>query len=107
MDDLTPLEFLKAVYTNEALSLHARLKAAAAAAPFVHPKFAVIAQTTSEDLVERLEKARAASAKVINARPVQVLSPPTPKPVSEAQQVSEEHMKRPMASLDTGRFRRI
>jgi hypothetical protein len=31
MEDLTPLEFLKAIYSNEALPLHARLKGAAPA----------------------------------------------------------------------------
>jgi hypothetical protein len=36
MEDLTPLDFLKAVYLNEALPLHARLKAATEAAKYMH-----------------------------------------------------------------------
>ena len=76
--DQSPLDFLRSVYTNENLPLHARLKAAAAAAPFVHPKLAVVATTTTEDLVERLERAREATMKVVTSRPVQVLEPPKP-----------------------------
>jgi len=88
--------------------LHARLKAAAADAPFVHPKLAVIVQTTTEDLVERMQHALEARMKVVNARPTEVKELPKPaEPKSEAQQVSEAHMKRPMTTLDVSRFRRI
>src|SRR5215510_14584704 len=69
---------------------------------FVHPKLAVIAQTTTEDLAERMQQALEARIKVVNAKPTEVKE--LPKPVapkaSDAQQVSEEHMKRPMTMLD-------
>jgi hypothetical protein len=65
----TPLDFLKAVYCNEGLPLHVRLKAAIAAAPYVHPKLAVTAVFDGEsDFATRLELACARSAKVIEAR---------------------------------------
>ena len=102
MEDLTPLEFLKAVYTNDALPLHARLKAAAAAAPFVHAKLAVVATTTSEDLAERMARALAITGKIIEGRATEIKNPAQvalPTPVEE-QQVSAEHMKRPVTTLN-------
>jgi hypothetical protein len=60
-----------------------RMKAAAAALPFEHPKLAVVATTTSEDLVERLQRAHEASMKVISSRPVQVIEPPKAAQVDE------------------------
>jgi len=86
------------------------MKGAIACLPFERPKFAVVATTTTEVLVERLNRAIGESEKVINARPTEVKKLPKPvetKAVSEAQQVSAEHMKRPMTTLDTNRFRRI
>jgi hypothetical protein len=73
----TPLAFLQAVYCNEGLPLHVRLKAAIAAAPYVHPKLAVTAVIDGgSDFAARLELARARSAKVIEAR----AEPPKPRP---------------------------
>jgi hypothetical protein len=42
---------------NPDLPLIARLKPAMAAAPFVHPKLAVVAKVSEEDMVARLERA--------------------------------------------------
>jgi hypothetical protein len=65
VEDMSPLDFLKAVYHNEKLPLHARLRAASAAAPFCHAKLAVIAKISEADLAERLMRALQASGKVV------------------------------------------
>jgi hypothetical protein len=81
-ESMSPLDFLKSVYRNDKLPLHARLKAAADAAPFCHPKLAVIASVGKEDLVEALERARRASDKVLELRAAQVIEA---KPVDTVQ----------------------
>src|SRR5262245_50871914 len=58
----TPLEFLQAVYCNEGLSIHVRLKAASEAAQYVHPKLAVTANIDSTDFASRLDRAVKASS---------------------------------------------
>jgi hypothetical protein len=55
--DPTPLDFLRAVYCNEGLPLHVRMKAAIEAAPYVHPKLSATALLTSDDFATRLERA--------------------------------------------------
>ncbi len=61
MDDqitkATPLEFLEAVYCNNELPLHTRMRAAEAALPYVHPKLAVTAIIEGKDIAARLEQA--------------------------------------------------
>ncbi len=68
--------YLQEVYPGLIQPNGSRLKAAIAALPFERPKLAVVATTSSEDLVERLERAMEARMKVINSRPVQVLEAP-------------------------------
>jgi hypothetical protein len=76
---MPPLSFLQAVYTDDELPLSVRLKAAIAAAPFVHPKLSVTAVTDdAEDFAARLDRARARSAKVIEAR-----AEPEPRPLTD------------------------
>ena len=55
----TPLEFLEAVYCNEGLPLHTRLKAAIEAAQYRHPKLGAIATTSmnGNDFASLLERA--------------------------------------------------
>jgi len=56
--DATPLEFLQAVYCNEGLPLHTRLKAAVEACPYVHPSLKATAIVPmGSDFAARLEKA--------------------------------------------------
>jgi hypothetical protein len=80
MNDQTPLEFLTAIYLDDELPLHTRMRAAMAAAPFVHPKLAVTVQTTPQDFASRLDAAIARSerAKVIEGdhRPERPSLPP-------------------------------
>jgi hypothetical protein len=67
---ITPLEFLEAVYSNEELPLTARLKAAIDAAQYVHPKLAVTAMVGGGDFADQLERAIQASRKIIEAKPL-------------------------------------
>jgi hypothetical protein len=79
---LPPLDFLCALYRDPRQPMQRRMKAAIAAAPFVHPKLSVTAVTDdAEDFAARLERARARSAKVIEARaepPASDRSSPSP-----------------------------
>jgi hypothetical protein len=107
MEDLTPLDFLKAVYLNEALPLHARLKAATEAAKYMHPRLAVSTQVSMEDFAVVLEEALRRTQKVINSRPVQVLEPPKAPETSQVGQVTPEDMSKPFAHDTKSRYRRL
>jgi hypothetical protein len=63
----TPLEFLQAVYCNEGLSIHIRLKAAIEAAQYCHAKLTAVASVSTQDFASPLEARirRAQSAKLI------------------------------------------
>jgi hypothetical protein len=64
------LEFLRAVYSDPNQPLHRRMRAAVAALPFEHPKFAVVGRIVpGEGFAARLEEAIARSRKVIEAKP--------------------------------------
>ena len=69
--DATPLEFLNAVYRDPMQPISLRMRAAIAAAPFVHPKLTVNANINS-GFASRLEGAIEKSGKsvMIDARPV-------------------------------------
>src|SRR5262245_19613749 len=53
--EVTPLQFLQAVYRNPALPLNTRLRASIAAAAYVHPKISIVA-TPGGNIAERLER---------------------------------------------------
>jgi len=73
-NDVTPLEFLRAVYCNPAVPLPVRMRAAIEAAPFVHPKLAVTALVPiGEDFASKLDRAVARSRgelKIIGHNPM-------------------------------------
>jgi hypothetical protein len=75
----TPLEFLEAVYCNNELPLHTRMKAAVEALPYVHPKLAVQLSVEGRDLAAALDRALARTAKVqtttIEAKPIEEAQP--------------------------------
>jgi len=72
--DATSLDFLQAIYRDPRQPMQRRMRAAQAAIPFEHPKYAVVAQVGgSEDLAERLRRALAERERVIEARS---LAPP-------------------------------
>ncbi len=56
----SPLDFLYAVFRNNDLPLTTRMRAAEAAAPFVHPKLAAVlsASISGDEFGDRLEAAR-------------------------------------------------
>ena len=62
------LEFLQAVYCNEDLPLHTRIKAAVEALPFVHPKLAMTAMIDGRDFGAKLESAIERSSKMIEGK---------------------------------------
>jgi hypothetical protein len=81
---MTPLEFLKAVYSDAELPVNVRLRAAIAAANYEHPKLAVtVVAQANANFAERLELAIIRSQKVIEAKaqPARLVSdvrmPPT------------------------------
>jgi len=53
--DVSPLDFLCAVYRNAAIPLNTRIRAAVAAANYVHPKISIVA-TPGGNIAERLER---------------------------------------------------
>ena len=77
--DTTPLDFLYAVFRNPNLPLSVRMKAAADALPFAHPKLSAVLQTSvsGEDFGDALERAR----KRMIEGPKPRVSSPMPKPL--------------------------
>jgi hypothetical protein len=74
--DVSPLEFLRAVYMNEQVALPVRIKCAVEALPFVHPKLSISAYVEGEGFADRLERAIKRSGisltieqRVIDAKP--------------------------------------
>jgi hypothetical protein len=75
MVDVTPLEFLEAVYCNEELPLTVRMRAAIEAAPYKHPKLSVVASTPyDESFAVRLELAIELSRSPLLLNPPPVLN---------------------------------
>lgn len=84
-NEITPLEFLEAVYVNPNLPLNTRLRAAIEAAPYKHPKLAVTAHARFDfaaQLDKEIEKCIARSrqplplpAKVIEHDPSELKKP--------------------------------
>jgi hypothetical protein len=71
--EVTPLQFLQAVYRNAGLPLNMRIRAATSAANYVHAKISVTV-SPSGNMAERLERAileHQKRLKLIEAQPVQ------------------------------------
>src|SRR5205085_10012866 len=76
LPDIDAHGYRQGVYRGLIKPNNSRLRAALAAIAYERAKLAVVATTTSDDLVERLERARDASMKTIDQRPTQVLEAP-------------------------------
>ena len=81
--DATSLEFLQAIYRDPNQPIQRRMRAAMAALPFEKPKLSTVTQFNGNDLADRMLRAIAATNRVIEARPVQVIEPPKTAPVDE------------------------
>ena len=76
------MQFLKQVYLNNDLPLGTRMRAAIELMPFMHPKLAVTAQVTENDLATLLDRRlkRIAEAKLIeHHQPAVEVKPPLPR----------------------------
>jgi hypothetical protein len=87
VSEFSSLEFLQAVYRDDELPLHTRMRAAAMALPFEQPKLTAVAVINGDDFASRLEAAIRRSeaaqpqvdSKVIEVRPLPPAGPePTP-----------------------------
>jgi hypothetical protein len=91
-EEITPVDFMEAVYLNPNLPLNTRLRAAIEAAPYRHPKLAVTAHARF-DLAAQLDReiekciARSRAPIALNAPAVIEHEPP----------VSADEMKRPFS----------
>ena len=74
MKEIDPLSFLKAVYMNAELPLSVRMRAAIEVLPFTHPKLAVTAVVSDNDIAtlldRRLKRIEEMKTKAIEATPV-------------------------------------
>jgi len=69
----TPLDFFQATYRDPRRSWAQRQRAAEAAAPFMHPKLAVVANLNGEGFAAALERAIARSGKAQAVHAAQVI----------------------------------
>jgi hypothetical protein len=88
--EITPIDFMEAVYLNPNLPLNTRLRAAIEAAPYKHPKLSAVAHGHFDgtDFATQLEKAIERSRKPL----------PLPAPTIEHEPtVSAEEMRKPFS----------
>lgn len=86
--NMTPLQFLQAVYCNEGLPLQTRVKAAIEAAQYVHPRLAVTGIVEGQNIAALLE----ARLKRIAKGEIGLNKPP---PMIEAKPNGHGRLKRP------------
>jgi hypothetical protein len=101
----TSLDLLQAIYRDPTQPIQRRMKAAAEALPFEHPKLGTIAQLRENELAEQLMRALQASQQVIEGRKMMKVIEHVPQQVSEPDAVSD-HSK-PFAQNSKHRFRRF
>ena len=90
--EVTPLDFLEAVYLNPNLPLNTRLRAAIESAPYRHPKLAVTAHARF-DLAAQLDR----EIEKCIARSKAPLALNSPSVIEHEPAVSAEEMKRPFS----------
>ena len=94
MKGIDPLDFLKAVYLNPELPLSVRIRAAIELLPFTHPKLAVVAQVTENDIATLLDR-RLKRTVEMNRKRTQTID----QPIIEA--------PKPLPKIADRRFRRM
>src|SRR2546429_7933345 len=106
MKEIDPLNFLKAVYMNAELPLSVRMRAAIEVLPFTHPKLAVVAQVTENDIATLLDRRikRYEEMKLIEAKPINGKQQP-----QITEQAAEQKIEAPPPLVRTNdrRFRRF
>jgi hypothetical protein len=86
--EITPLDFLEAVYLNPDLPLPTRMRAAIEAAPYKHPKLSAHAHTTyDQSFAVRLELA------IERSKQPQLLNGPTT--IEHEELVTRDDLKKP------------
>ena len=99
----TSLAFLQAVYCNDGLPLHVRMKAAIAALPFEHPKLsATLAVQADDSWAAKLKNAIARSSQAEAYRAIEAAPTAASNGAAvheTAQEVSSASMRRPMAVI--------
>jgi hypothetical protein len=84
MKEIDPLNFLKAVYMDAKLPLSVRMRAAIELLPFTHPKLAVTAMVTENDIATLLDR-RLKRIEAMNGKPqtidqtIEAKPPPLPR----------------------------
>jgi hypothetical protein len=84
MKEIDPLDFLKAVYMNAELPLSVRMRAAIELLPFTHPRLAVTAMVTENDIATLLDR-RLKRIEAMNGKPqtidqtIEAKPPPLPR----------------------------
>jgi hypothetical protein len=80
MKGIDPLDFLKAVYMDPKLPLSVRMRAAIELLPFTHPKLAVTAMVTENDIATLLDR-RLKRIEAMNGNQPQTIAakPPLPR----------------------------
>ena len=106
LPDIDAHGYLQGVYRGQIKPNGSRLRAAMAALPFERPKLGAFALVNKEDLAERLANCLAASTKVINSRPVQVIEAPKVD-AGEPEQVELPDHSKPFAHDNKSRWRRF
>jgi hypothetical protein len=93
--DVSPLEFLRAVYMNETVALPVRMKAAVEALPFVHPKLSISAHVDGEGFADRLERAiKRSGIKLVIEHAPQPKPAPLPSSVTGPMVGTDRKMRR-------------
>ena len=102
----TSLDLLQAIYRDPTQPIQRRMKAAAEALPFEHPKLSVVVTNREGDLAVRLERAWRATQQVNEDRKVMKVIEHEPMPVDASPTEPPDHSA-PFASDLKSRFRRL
>jgi hypothetical protein len=95
MKEIDPLNFLKAVYMDAKLPLSVRMRAAIELLPFTHPKLAVTAMVTENDIATLLDR---------RLKRIEAMNGKQPQPQTQTQMIET---KPSLPRIADRRFRRM